>query len=1095
MLPGMTRARLLLLCLLWVAGTAQVPSTAQITPPHMVQTPDIHGEQIVFSSEGDLWLGNIASGTTVRLTTHEGVETNPRFSPDGNWIAFTGEYDGGQDVYVMPTGGGAPRRVTYDLVGAQMVAWTPDGAQILFRSGRLNPIAGPRLFLVSAQGGVPQPLPMERAAQASFAPDGRHLAYCRLPMENAHWKRYRGGQANRIWIADLDAKTFHRIDDDTINEQYPAWAGRQIIYVSERDGTANLWRYDVKTRRAAKLTLHDSYDVRSPATDGKQVIYQYGEGLWVYDLQTNRDRQLKLTLSSDLMHARPHTVAGTIGEWGIGPTGKRLVVEGRGQLFTLPVEKGELRAVAPSPGSRAQHPAWSPDGKMIAYVSDRNGEANLWLAPAGGVGEPQPLTKLTGLRLDSPAWSPDSKLIAYRDNSNALMLLDVAQKTVTEVARGDYGRVGQFAFSPDSRWIAYDRPENFFVTSLYLYNIAAKTATRLTTPPTRDYTPVFDPAGKYLYFTSERSVTPHGDAFDFQNDFEKTTKIYLITLAQATPLPLPVESDEEPGSVPADEQAPPTGAETAKLATTMAKTAVAPMKVDTDGIGERLMELPMVAGDYRALTALPGKLLYLSADAATPAGARLKQYDFATKKETELATGVQGYQVSADGKKLAVRTAEGVQVGDVGGPIGPEAKRVDISGWRIPVDPPAEWRQIFAEAWRNHRDLFYDARTHGQDWQAVRHKYEALLPLIGSRNDLNTIIGEMQGEMNVSHEFVSGGYMRRRAEPGPGYGALGADLVYDVASKVYRLGRIFPGDGFDMTARSPLLLPGVNVHTGDVVLAINGLPLRADQDPNALLVGQGGKVVTLLVNTRPTPDGARTVRIKAMNGEGQARYYDWAARNRDYVARNGGANMAYIHLPDMSNNGIVEFTKRFYADLDKDGIILDVRYNGGGIISGQILERLHRVIFEYDQGRYGRPEPYHRTAYLGRIVVICNERTASDGEYFCTGIRYMKLGPTVGTRTWGGFMAVNSFPTIDGGFVSTPAMGSFTPEGKWLPDGYGFNPDFVVEEDPNAFVAGRDPQLDKAISLLKEEIKQNPPHWPKRLDPPSKEKAFGPNKG
>jgi tricorn protease len=1081
-----------------------VVAGAQIAPARMVRTPDIHGDRIVFSAEGDLWLGTLSGGVAWRLTTHEGTETNPRFSPDGKQIAFTGSYDGGQDVYVMPVEGGAPRRLTFDPTGAEVAGWTPDGAKILFRSRRFVPMVGPRLYLVAATGGVPEVLPMEKAAQGSFSSDGTKLAFCRLAMENHHWKRYRGGEANHIWIADLDKKTFRRTNDDTINEQYPVWLGSQIFYVSEKDGTANLWKYDTKTSKASRITSHETYDVKAPSSDGKKIIYQWGNGLWIYDPQTGKDQEVKLSLASDRIHARPHTVQGAVASLDLGPTGKRLVVEGRGQIFTLPAEKGDVRVIASAVGTRAKSPVWSPDGKSIAFISDRNGEENLWLAPASGTGEARQLTSESKLHLNGPEWSPDSKLIAFGDSSLALWLINAETKQKTLVARSEHGQIGGYSFSPDGKWMAYSRNEGIFVESLYLYNIANSKATRLTFPPTRDHHPVFDPSGKYLYFLSERSVTPQWDGFDFQMDFDKTTKVYLLSLAADTASPLPVESDEEPGAdgKPAD-AAKPTDAKPADAVkpadakpSDPAKPAAAPklpdMKVDMEGISSRIMEIPIPAAKYRQLGAVTGKILYLVSGEAGPA--TLKAFDFTTKKEVDLAAGVMAYSLSNDRKKIVVQGVGGPQVADAGVPIPPTSPKVDLTAWRVEVKPELEWKQIFMEAWRNHRDSFYDPNLHGMDWNAVRAKYEALLPAVGARSELNEIIGDMQGEMNVSHEFNGGGYTRRQQLPSPGIGALGAELTYDSNSKAYKFARIFTGDGFDFTARSPLLAPGLKVKEGDYLLAINGQTLKADEEPSAELLEQSGKLVTLLVNDKPVTEGARTIRIKAMLSEARTRYYDWVSRCRDYVTKNGGSNIGYLHLPDMSMDGITEFTKQFYANLDKDGLVIDVRYNGGGIVSGQILERLRRVIFEYDQARYGAPEPYHRTAYIGRTVVLCNEHSGSDAEYFCTGYRYMKLGPTVGTRTWGGFMAVGGIGAIDGGFISTPVQGSFTPEGKWLPDGYGFNPDYVVDEDPNAFVAGKDPQLDKALELLKAEIKSNPPKWPKRLDPPSKEKAFGPNK-
>ena len=1108
----MTRCwnRRLLLCLF--LGAAALAAATQITPPHLCRTPDIHGDRIVFSAEGDLWLGFLSTGLAMRLTTFEGGEWNPRFSPDGKWIAFTGEYDGGQDVYVMPADGGAPRRVTYDPTGAEMEGWTPDGAKILFRSGRLLPQTGPRLWLVPPAGGLPEPLPMERAAQGSFAPDGKRLAFCRLPLENHNWKRYKGGMANHVWIADLAQKTFRRINEEIINEQYPVWVGEDVYYVSEKDGTANLWRYDTRTGQVARVTNHSDYDVKSPSGDGKRIVFEYGNGLRVYDCASGQEQEVRLALASDRIHARPHTLAGALGrgtKFSLGPSGKRLLVEERGQLFTLPAEKGDVRNVAPAPGSRSKAAAWSPDGKWIASVSDRSGEENVWLAPAAGGGEPQCLTAESGLHLEGVAWSPDSKRLAFHDNAQRLWLLELDGRAKTEVAHSDWTEIADYRFSPDGRWLAYARTEGLFVSSLYLYDVAGKTTTRLTGPPTRDHQPVFDPTGKYLYFLTERNVNAEEDGFDFQTNFSKTTKIWALTLAEDTPSPLPVESDEEPGSGaearPAAEK--PAEGKSAEAGKPAGEIPIAPpklpdVKVDLDGIAGRLVEIPVEGGDYSRLEALPGKLVYLARDEAAPPpspgapppGSKLKMYDFEKKKETDLASGVQAYALSLDNKKIAVRTKAGLLVVDAGAPVAADAKAVSLDGWLIDVNPELEWRQIFLEAWRNHRDTFYDPKMHGMDWEAVRRKYEALLPAVGCRQELNRVIGDMEGELNVSHEFVRGGYDRPAPPPAQRIGALGADLAWDAAAQAFRIARIYPGDGFSDEARSPLLAPGLKIREGDYVLAINGAALRGDEDPAARLIGQGGKTVTLQVNGKPSADGARTVRVKAMPGDAQARYCGWVARNREYVREHGGANLGYLHLPDMSGSGMEELSKWFYANLDKDGLVIDVRYNHGGITSGQVLERLRRVIFEYDQSRYGQPEPYHRTGYLGRVVAVCNENTSSDGEYFCTGFRAMKLGPTVGTRTWGGFAAVAGITTIDGGTVASPVQGSFTPEGQWLPDGYGFNPDYIVDEDPNAFVAGRDAQLDKAIELLKEEIRQNPPKWPHRLEPPSKEKAFPPNR-
>jgi tricorn protease len=505
-------------------------------------------------------------------------------------------------------------------------------------------------------------------------------AFCRLPLESHRWKRYRGGQANHVWIADLEHNTFRPINHEAINEQYPVWIGARVYYVSEKEGTANLWCWEPQSGHAAQITYHDAYDVKAPSGDGRKIVYECGNALWLYDAATGEDRQVRLTLASDRLHARPHTVAGTVGAFRLGPTGERLVVEGRGQVFTLPVEKGEPRAIAPLPGSRAKDPAWSPDGKWIASISDRTGEENLWLAPASGEGEARRLTSEARLHLHNPIWSPDSRSLAYIDESLALWLVDVESGNRTEVARGEYGPIQDARFSPDGKWLAYSRPENHFVRSLYLYPLAERKVTRLTFPPTRDHSPVFDPAGRYLYFLSERSVTPSADGFDFQNDFDRTTRLYALTLARDTPSPVPVESDEEPAGADGGRQTADGGqdARARSAPTPNTERPTPPLRVDLEGIEERLAEIPVPAGRYSRLEAIAGKLLYLSREEVTgpppgpgapPPGLKLKAYNLTGRKETELASGVQEFALSADGKKVAVRSAAGIQVADAGTPF------------------------------------------------------------------------------------------------------------------------------------------------------------------------------------------------------------------------------------------------------------------------------------------------------------------------------------------------------------------------------------------------------------------------------------------
>jgi tricorn protease len=1060
----------------------------------MLQTPDILGDLVTFASEGDIWVGSIQAGRAHRLTSDLAEKSNPRFSPDGKWIAFTGGYDGGQDVYLIPIDGGTPKRLTYDPYGVAVEGWTRDSQRVLFRSKRENPAFRHRLYTVGIEGGLPKALPMEKAAQGSYSPDGSKLAFARLALESHHWKRYHGGEANAIWIIDLAHGGYKRIDATDVNEQYPAWARDGLYYVSEVEGSANLWKYDPSSGARKRLTNHQGLDVRSVATDGKRVVYAWGYELFVYDPATQKEQRIDFSLPSDHIHARATTVPLAVSGFDLGPTGKRVLLESRGQLFSIGAEKGEARAIAPKLGSDSHGVTWSPDGARLAFISDRSGEENVWLVDSTPGAKPTQLTTFEGMRLDTLTWTPDSKGLVFEDVAQRLWLVDVATKKLTKVAENDQSGFSGFSISPDSAWIAYSASVNLVVRSIYFYNVAKGTTTRVTDAPTADTEPDFDPSGKYLYFLSQRNIEPQNDEIDFQMDLQDTSKVYLVTLAKDTPAPSALKAEEEPVKKPAA-----SGKGAASGASTGgddgddgedAKAAPGPTKVDLAGIGSRIVELGAPGGKYSGLQARKGGVLFLSHGED---GTQLMSLSNSDKEPTVIASEVAGFKISSDNSKTIVQTLFGLQVGNTGEPIRPGSGRVDTSSITVPVEPALEWKEIFEQAWRNERDLFYDPGLHGMPWKSVHDRYAAWLPAVGSRSELNVLIGEMIGEMNVSHSFVGGGFESVRPMPKPRIGSLGADLAWD--GTVFRIKHLLPGDGFSFADRSPLLEPGLGVHEGDALLSIDGEPLRGDQDPNALLIGKGGKEIVLSVGPTADASKAKTVRVKAMLSDVDARYYDWVAARRAFVDKAGAGKLGYVHLPDMESSGIRELTKWLYANLDKDGLVIDVRYNHGGIVSGQVLERLTRVIFEFDQGRYGAPQPYHRFGYSGRLVVLCNEDTSSDGEYFCTGFKFMKLGPVLGTRTWGGYMAVAGPPVLDGGTVAFPVEGSFAPgEDKWLPDGTGFTPDILVPEDPAAFAAGRDNQLERAVAVLQDLIAKKPVYHPKRLSPPSQAKAFPPNK-
>jgi tricorn protease len=1071
--------------------------------PRFLRMPNIHGDQVVFTCEGDLWIGSIQNRSARRITTHPGLERAALFSPDGRYLAFTAQYDGATEIYVMSVEGGLPTRLTYDG-RVRTVGWTPDGKYVLYRSSRNNVANGwaNRLWRVPASGGPAEAFSIPRVEFAALNADGRRLAFVPVSGEWMHWARYRGGMADDIWLTDLDSRTFRKLTDFKGVDTSPFWIGEKIYFVSERDGLANLYSLDPVTGSVGTETSYGDYGVRYPSSDGERAVYEHGSGLGLFDPRSGKTEDLDFAFTSDRIHARPHRVPAlaSMSRPAVGPAGKRILFESRGQIVSVPADSGNARVLAPSPGSRSQYPAWSADGKWVAFVSDRSGEEQIWVTAADGSGQPRQITRDHQGPLGKIVWSPDGKLLAVGDREARILLVDVASGETTLVDQADragaYDTINDsYRFSPDGKWLVFWRMAPNWNRVIVLYDVVGKRNTVVSSPEMTSYAPAFDPAGKVLYFLSDRTFIPLFSDANRSYAYDKVTNVSIVPLGSDVSSPFLLTVQEE-------------GIE--KKATSPADSAksggdkLPKMKVDLEAIGSRIESVPVPADRYARVEAVEGRLLLMSLvdfpidTDPNPDATRmqLRAFDLKKKDVKVLVGRLSDFEVSANHTKLLIRKGKGLTVVDAStGPVGDDAKPVPLDGVTLQVDPEAEWRQMFAEAWRIARDFFYDPNLHGVDWLSVRHKYEELVPGISDRSDLNEIIGDMLAELNAGHAYIGGGDVP--AAPTIPMGYLGADMELargPGGEAAYRVGKIYPGDGFDYGARSPLLTAGVNVRTGDYILAVNGQPVRADQDIQALLVGTAGQITSLTVNARPASDGARVVYVRPMAREGWTRYYDWVESRGDYVRTHGGENLGYVHVPDMSADGLRAFTKHYYANLDKDGMIYDVRNNGGGLISALLLLHMSQKPYAWFKPRYGVSWTRQDWGFQGYAAALCNEYSWSNAEEFCDGFQRLKLGPVIGVPSGGGEVGSgNGYDLLDGGQVFVPNYGEWAPGDGWVIEGSGVEPDIVVEADPAAVIAGRDPQLDRAIAELKARLEREPIVRP--VPPPFPKKAAGPGGG
>jgi tricorn protease len=1081
----------------------------------LLRFPDISDNEVVFCYGGDLWRVSLRGGIATRVTAHPGQELFPKFSPDGKTLAFTGQYDGDEQVYVVPVQGGVPQQLTfYPAHGPltprwgydhQVYGWTPDGQAVLFRS--LRDADGGRtltaLYTVAKTGGLPVKLPMPTAGAGDYAPDGKKLVYSPLFRDFRTWKRYEGGWAQDLYIFDL--KKFHvrPIAASKRTERDPMWIGGVICFVSDRTGTLNLYKYDPALDEVTQLTDHQPWDVRWASSDGRRrIVYELNGELQVYDLNTGQDRKLSITVPHDGLAMRParYSAAKNIEDFELSPQGERALFVARGDVFTVPIEKGPTRNLTNSSDAHERSARWSPDGAKIAFVSDCSGEDQIYVIDQAGTGEPEQMTTDLQGMLYAPRWSPDGKRLAFSDKDGQLHVLAVADKQLVVAAREKRGLLHDYVWSPHGGHLAFSLSDVSGMHSIYIWSVTDGQLRRVTGPYANERNPAWDPDGRYLYFLADREFAPQISSVEWNYAGNRQVGIFAVALRQDVPNLFTPESDEVviAGEQAGDETVDEAGDETADDAAPAQDDSQPagdgsadhePISIDFDGLAQRVMRVPIEAENRSGLSAVGGMLLFVERGASfygrdSYAKPVLKVFDLQERNVSDLAEDVNGYALSSDGKKALISQGGKYHLLDVN-PKSKEKKTLSTAGLMVDRVPRQEWAAIFEEVWRRYRDFFYVENMHGYDWQAIGQRYRAWVPHVAHRSDLNYVIGEMIAELNVGHAYIEGGDYEIPERPQ--VALPGARFALDAKSDRYRIERIFSGDNQESKYRSPLREVGVQLSPGDYVLAIEGQDLQGGDNPYRLLQHKTDPI-TLTVNNKPTYEGAREVTYRPVFDESSLLYLDWVTANRDKVTAATDGRVGYLHIPDMGANGIYEFIKWYYPQIRKEGLVVDVRSNGGGNVSQWIIERLDSKLLGTCFGSTSDdPGTYPETVFHGHMVCILNETSASDGDIFPYRFRQAGLGPLIGTRSWGGVVGISSRgPLLDGGRVYVPLSATNAPDGQWIIEGHGVDPDIHVQNDPKAVIRGHDPQLQRAIAEVLERIEKEPKRLPERPADPVK---------
>ncbi len=1089
-----------------LSAFAKTERSANVSSFALLRHPTVSKSNVVFEYAGDLWSVAREGGEATHLTTNIGIEDHPAFSPDGSQIAFTGEYDGNIDVFVMPATGGVPKRLTWHPAPDLVLGWTPDGKRILFASPRTAYSRFFELFTVSRDGGFPERLPLPTGFGASYSPDGKSIAYMPLMPAFEAWKHYRGGRASSIWLADLQTSHIDKLPRTDSNDFNPMWTGDKVYFLSDRNGPVTLFSYDLKSRALKQLIENRGLDMKSASLGPDAIVYEQFGSIHLYDLRSGKAKLLEIHVSGDLPELREHriNVSKKLTDAHISPTGMRAVFASHGEILTVPAEKGDPRNLTNTPGVMERSPIWSPDGKTIAYLSDESGEYQLHVASQNGMGA---VTKIS--LGDSPAfyaalnWSPDSKKISYVDSHHVLWYIDLTDKKPVRVDKDYLWTNFEMAgfWSPDSKWLAYSKRQRNYMGAIFLYSLTNGKSTQLTDGMSDAHYPVFDKSGKYLFFAAS---TDSGPALqpDIQSGARPiTSSIYLAVLSKADPSPFAPESDEEAQTLDNKPDASDSGKSDKSKPESKKKSPVE-VKIDFDNISQRILAVDLPALRYIDLQVGPAGMLYaseipLSAERRMgPPLINVHRFDLGKRKSDVLLTGVTSFEISDNGEKMLTGqgdrwtiTAARPMADKAGAPPPPASDSqgaLKTESLEVLVNPAAEWKQMYQEAWRIERDFFYDPGYHGLSLKAAADRYQPYVGSLASREDLNYLFREMMGELTVGHLFVFGG-----DEPDIKHvdvGLLGAD--YKIENGRYRFERVYNGENWNPQLKAPLTQPGVNVVAGEYLLAVNGRDVRPDVDVYSFFEATAGKAVLLKVG--PDPSGVKSREVKAVPiaSETNLRELAWIEGNRRKVDAMTNGRVAYIYMPDTSYGGYTNFNRYFFAQVGKEAAIIDERYNGGGALATDVIEYLKRQRLSLVATRDGADEVQPQGAIFGPKVMIINETAGSGGDAMPWYFRRAGVGKLIGKRTWGGLVGIFPVPNLmDGGMVTAPNHAVWNPNGKWDVENHGVDPDIEVEFDPELVRQGHDPQLDRAVQEVLLELKDHPLSEPKRPPYPNYHRA------